>query len=53
MTPEVKAIFFLIALVLFVADAFNVRTSVKLTPLGLASFTIPFFWDAADAGWFD
>lgn len=51
MSPEIQAFFFAAAVILFCLDALRVRTSVNLTALGLAFFAFPFFWNAADAGW--
>ena len=43
----VKLLFFLIAVVLFLLDAFLVRpVKVNLLALGLAAFTVPFLLDA-------
>lgn len=46
MDPTVKAIFFLVAAVLFAVDAVLRRS---LVAAGLAFFTFPFAWDAIEA----
>lgn len=51
MTPEVKFLFLLAALVCFGLAAFAPRVSprVSLTPLGLALFIFPGTWESAKA----
>jgi hypothetical protein len=50
MDLTLKAIFFLVAVVLFVIDSFlRADVPVRLTPLGLAFFVFPFMWDAFEA----
>lgn len=51
MSPETKAIFFIIAVVCFAVAAFveRPRDFVNLGWLGLAFFAFPFFWDAVKA----
>jgi hypothetical protein len=47
MDPTVKAVLFLVAVILFVIDSFvRAVMPVRLTPLGLAFFAFPFMWDA-------
>lgn len=50
MDPTIKMVFFLVALILFILAAWGVGVGrVNLIAAGLASFTIPFFWDALAA----
>lgn len=50
MDPTLKALFFAVAIVLFVLAAFGVGgPRPALLPLGLAVFAVPFFWDALAA----
>lgn len=46
MDPEWKAVFFVVAVVLFAIEAILRRS---LLAAGLAWFTAPFAWDAIDA----
>lgn len=56
MDAKWQALFFGLAVVFFVLDAFEARdrlgrVAVAWTPLGLACFAVPFLWNAAEAGW--
>lgn len=46
MDPTVQGIFFLIAVVLFVAAGFLVIPKVQLIAIGLAFFAFVFMWNA-------
>lgn len=52
MDPKIKAIFFGLAIIVFVLDGLGVTTRVRvgLLSIGLALFAFPFFWDALVAG---
>lgn len=49
MDPVLQFAFFLVAIILFVLAAFNVPARVGLLALGLASFAVPFAWNALAA----
>lgn len=46
MSPGVQALFWLAALICFVLAALRLRVRVDLVALGLAFFTVPWFWSA-------
>lgn len=53
MDPTLKAVCFLVAVILFIIDALAVAYRegwrIGLTSLGLAFFAFPFMWDAFEA----
>lgn len=49
MDPTVQFLFFLAAVVLFVAASVGVAARVNLVALGLACFVVPFMWNALAA----
>jgi hypothetical protein len=50
MDPVLQAVFYTVAVILFVIAAFGVATGrVAMVPLGLAFFATPFAWNALAA----
>lgn len=49
MDPTLKALFFGLAIILWVLDQFIEHPRCNFVSLGLASFAFPFFWDALEA----
>lgn len=49
MDPTVKAICYLVAIVLAVVASLAERTPVRLFPLAFAVFVLPFCWDSFEA----
>lgn len=46
MDPTVQFVFFLVAIVCFVAASLGAGFRLALVPLGLALFAVPFMWNA-------